>query len=151
MTRPLPASKRPLRVIGWREWVSLPDFSIAHIKAKIDTGARTSAIHAFGLEPYRERGARWVRFEVCPYQRDDRRRILVDAPVVDERGVRNSGGKVERRLVVVTCVELFDERFDIELTLARRDEMGFRMLLGRQAVRRRFLVDPGRSYRAGSP
>ncbi|MGC9505795.1 ATP-dependent zinc protease family protein [Baaleninema sp.] len=132
--------------MGWREWVALPDLDIRAIKAKIDTGARSSALHAFDIEPFTENGKPKVRFKVHPIQRDTISTAIAEAEVLDRREVRNSGGKAELRYVVLTSVELAEQRWDIELTLTNRDVMGFRMLLGRQAVRGRFLIDPGKSY-----
>ncbi|PPT08162.1 putative protein sometimes fused to ribosomal protein S6 glutaminyl transferase [Geitlerinema sp. FC II] len=132
--------------MGWREWVALPEFGIPAIKAKIDTGARSSALHAFDIEPFTENGTQKVRFQVHPIQRDTKSTAIACAEVLDRREVRNSGGKAELRYVVLTSVELAGRRWEIELTLTNRDVMGFRMLLGRQAVRGRFLVDPGQSY-----
>ena len=137
--------------IGWREWVALPDLGVTRIKAKIDTGARSSAIHAFGLEHFRRRGHDIVRFTIHPLQRTNKRVVIAEAEMVDERIVRSSNGVHALRPVIITHVELLGESWPIEVTLASRDEMGFRMLLGRQAVRSRFLIDPGRSYLAGRP
>lgn len=150
-------SPKPRRVpndyphLGWREWVALPGLGIPHIKAKIDTGARTSALHAFDME-IRQRGLRrLVRFKVHPLQRDGHTTVRAEAEVVDERRIRSSTGHVTVRPVIETEMEILGIRYPIELTLVGRDEMGFRMLLGREAMRRRFLVDPGRSYLGGRP
>lgn len=143
---PTPACPNPLPVIGWREWVSLPDLGILGIKAKIDTGARSSAIHAFEVEPFQHQGQSMVRFKVNPLQRDRTCVVVATAPLLEERIVRNSGGHAQRRIVIETPVTLGGQVWPIELTLTNRDVMGFRMLLGRQAIRRRFLVDSGRSY-----
>lgn len=140
-----------LTVVGWREWLSLPDMGIERIKAKVDTGARTSALHAFALERFEREGAPMVRFEAHPLQRDTSVVVPVEAGLVERRTVRSSSGSETLRPVVRTTVELMGRRWEIELTLIRRDPMGFRMLLGRQAVRGRFLVDPGRSYLGGEP
>ena len=136
-------------VLGWREWASLPDLGVGEIKAKLDTGARTSSLHAFDLMHFERAGRPMVRFEVHPVQRSAENAVLVEAPIVDERWVRNSGGDQELRPVIETSVRIGGRLWLIELTLTRRDEMGFRMLLGRQALKRRALVDPGRSFRAG--
>ena len=141
-------SRKPL-VIGWREWVGLPDFGIPSIKAKVDTGARTSSLHADDVEEFERKGLTYVRFKVHPEQRTRREEIAVEALLKDRRYVRPSTGKRELRPVVVTTIQLLEQRFAIELTLTSRDAMGFRMLLGRQAVRDRFVVDPGRSFLNG--
>ncbi|MGL5080896.1 MAG: ATP-dependent zinc protease family protein [Microcoleaceae cyanobacterium] len=133
-------------IIGWREWVALPELGITAIKAKIDTGARSSAIHAFHVEPFSRNNQHWVRFMMHPIQRDAHHTVAAEAKVVDERYVRNSGGHSELRIVILTTAELLGHRWPIELTLTNRDVMGFRMLLGRAAVRRRFLVDSSKSY-----
>ena len=135
--------------IGWREWLILPDLGITAIKAKVDTGARSSALHAFDVHAFEAGGKQMVRFKVHPLQRDIQTTVEAVAEVVDHRSVRSSLGEESLRPVIVTTVELLGQRFEVELTLVRRDTMGFRMLLGRQAVRRRFVVDPGCSYRNG--
>lgn len=135
--------------VGWREWVRLTDLGVAGIKAKIDTGARTSALHAFAIEPFRRKGALWVRFEVHPIQRSSAIKIKCEARAIDERAVRNSGGAVERRYIIETPLMLGDRAWPIELALANRDQMGFRMLLGRTALDGRALIEPGRSFIAG--
>ena len=140
-----------LPVIGWREWVGLPDFGIRHIKAKVDTGARSSSLHAFDLEEFERDGASWVRFQVHPVQRKKTRTVSVEAKVLELRSIRSSSGKASMRPVIVTNMKLLGITWPVELTLASRDEMGFRMLLGRTAIRRRFLVDAGRSYCGGKP
>jgi hypothetical protein len=143
--------KSGLPVIGWREWVALPDFGVKRIKVKVDTGARSSSLHAFDIHSFRRGGHEWVRFQVHPVQRKSSKSVEVEAKVLEHRSVRSSSGKASLRPVIVTDVELFGKVWQIELTLASRDEMGFRMLLGREAIRRRFLVDPGKSYYAGKP
>ncbi len=133
-------------MIGWREWVSLPDLGVPKIKAKIDTGARTSAIHAWHIQPFSVKDQPWVAFELHPNQRDNEFRMPCKAPVIGMRKIRNSGGKVELRYVISTTVRIGHLRWPIELSLTTRDEMGFRMLLGRAAMRRRLLVDPAKSF-----
>jgi hypothetical protein len=137
--------KEPLK-IGWREWVGLPDLRVGAIKAKIDTGARTSALHAYRIEPFRRGGALWLRFELHPIQRSEAMKVTCEAHAIDERTVRNSGGGVERRYIITTLLKLGDASWPIELALANRDQMGFRMLLGRTALQGRALIEPGRSY-----
>lgn len=139
---------REQQPIGWREWVALPDLGVERIKAKVDTGARTSALHAFRIEGFERDGRPWARFDVHPNQRSTAGAIVSEAPLVDRRAVRSSSGRAEHRWVVRTTLEIGGVRWPIELTLTRRDAMGFRMLLGRQALRGRALVDPGRSWLA---
>lgn len=138
-------------IIGWREWVGLPDLGTEWIKAKIDTGARSSSLHAFGIESFSKEGVEHVRFSVHPWQRSDRFAIQVEAAVIDRRSIRSSSGQSEDRPVISTGLRLGGQIHRIELTLANRDDMGFRMLIGREGIRRRYLVDPGRSYLAGKP
>ncbi len=137
------------RIIGWREWVELPDLGVAAIKAKVDTGARSSSLHAFDMERFMEDGVEMIRFSVHPAQRRRLPEATCVAPVAAERLVRNPGGREEMRPVILTTVRLGEKNWPVELNLTRRDTMGFRMLLGRQAVRKQFLVDPGRSYLSG--
>lgn len=133
-------------IIGWREWIALPTLGVQAIKAKIDTGARSSALHAFAVERFEHTGQAMVRFQAHPIQRNDDYIVTAEAVLLEERLVRNSGGQEELRPVIETLVQVGSAVWAVELTLTNRDEMGFRMLLGRQAVRRRYLVDPGRSY-----
>lgn len=137
---------RPLLTIGWREWISLPHLGIMQIKAKIDTGARSSALHAFNIKIFGEKDKQRVRFKVHPVQRDTINTVIAEADLLEWREVRNSGGKAELRPVIITAVELMGKQWPIELTLTNRDAMGFRMLLGRQAIKGRFLIDCEKSY-----
>lgn len=137
-------------VIGWREWVSLPELGIDWIKAKIDTGARTSALHTFELDVAHDHGAKVARFGVHPFQRDSDTITWCTAPVVDERSVRDSGGHQEWRFVIETPVRLAQREWPIEITLTARDTMLFRMLLGRTAMRS-LRVDPLASFLTGRP
>lgn len=137
--------------IGWREWVALPDWQVPWIKTKIDTGARTSALHAFSIEAVERNGQRWARFAIHPWQDSPKDEVVIEAPLIDHREVRSSSGSAMERPVVHANIRLAGELVPIEVTLTRRDEMGFRMLIGRQALRRRFVVDPARSYLGGRP
>lgn len=134
-------------LIGWREWVGLPELGVAWVKAKVDTGARSSSLHAWDLKVDEE--LRVVRFAVHPFQHDDAFTVPVTAELVDVRDVRSSNGDVERRPVIATRAVIGGVIAPIELSLTNRDEMGFRMLLGREALRRRFFVEPGRSFLGG--
>ena len=136
--------ERPL--VGWREWVALPELSSLPLKAKVDTGARTSTLHAFDLSLGKRNGELWVEFEVHPVQRSRAHAARVAVPVVGLRRVRSSTGHSEQRPVIRTPIRIGDHYYEIDVTLTSRDEMGFRMLVGRAAIRRRFWVDAGRSY-----
>ncbi len=138
-------------IAGWREWVSLPGLGVGWIKAKCDTGARTSAIHAFDLEELDQDGEQWVRYSVHPWQDSDDDAVACESQVVAQREVRSSSGHVEERYVVLLDLSMVGRVITAEVSLSRRDEMGFRMLIGREALRQGFLVDPGRSYLGGRP
>lgn len=131
---------------GWREWVQLPDVGIPWIKAKLDTGAQTSSIHAFDTTLFERDGGDWVRFRVRPWQRSIDDEVVVECPVEDRRHVRSSTGHVQHRYVVRMTVVLVGEEIDAEVTLTNRDQMGFRMLIGRQALRRGFDVTSSQSF-----
>lgn len=143
--RKIPKVVKALPPLGWREWVALPDLGIHQIKAKIDTGARTSAIHAFQIErPYGKR----VRFAVRPLQKSSEE-IWCEADFIEERWVSDSGGHRELRPVILTPLVLGPHRWQIEVTLTARDNMLFRMLLGRTALEDRYMVDPAESFLMG--
>lgn len=142
----LPAGAATLTTIGWREWLVLPALGIPAVKAKIDTGARSSTLHAFQLDSYRDRGAERVRFAFHPLRKRDDLALVCDTDVFDRRVVSDSGGHREKRVVIETPVRLGDQEWTIEVTLTNRDTMLFRMLLGRTALAGRYLVDSRRSY-----
>ncbi|WP_231612596.1 ATP-dependent zinc protease family protein [Novipirellula galeiformis] len=148
---PAPVTVGDQWIIGWREWVSLPSLGIRHIKAKIDTGARSSSLHAFNIETFETNGVEMVRFDVHPHQRSDAKTIVCEAPIHDIRSVRSSSGEASKRIFILTEVHWLETTWQVELTLANRYKMGFRMLLGREAVRGRMLVEPGQSYFGGRP
>lgn len=133
-------------IIGWREWVSFPAIGIEKIKAKIDTGARTSALHAFNIEEYYTDSQQKVRFKIHPLQKNNDFIVICEANVIDMRLVTDSGGHCEKRFVIETPITIGNNTFPIEVTLTDRDTMRFRMLLGRKALENRFIVDSSLSY-----
>ena len=137
--------------VGWREWVGLPEWGVDSIKAKIDTGARTSALHAFDLELFDRDDAEWVRFGVHPWQKSDGDPVVVEALRLDHRTITSSSGTRSERPVVAATMVLGGREITAEITLTRRDEMGFRMLVGREALAQGFMVDPAASYLGGKP
>ncbi len=138
------------RQLGWREWVQLPDLGLPAMKAKVDTGARTSCIHAFALDTFNRDGTDWVRFSVHPIQNSIEQEIECEAPVVDRRSVKDSGGHSEERVVIKTTILIGDWRDEIEMTLTARDNMRFRILLGRTAIKAgNFIINPALSYIQG--
>jgi len=144
-------SDSQLPIIGWRERIELPQLGIQRIKAKVDTGARSSSLHAFDLETFERSDHEFIRFHVHTKQRTNRVTVQTEARILEYRSVRSSSGKAATRPVIVTNVTLLGVTWPVELTLANRDAMGFRMLLGREAFRRRFLVDAGKSFYGGRP
>jgi hypothetical protein len=140
-------------VVGWREWVALPQADVPWVKAKIDTGARSSSIHAFDLEVFvpEDDDREWVRFSIHPWQKSDDEAHELTLPVLDTREVRSSNGQVEKRYAVALDVVLAGRTLTTVMTLSNRDEMGFRMLIGREALERGYLVDSSLSYAGGKP
>lgn len=143
---PKAGTKTALATIGWREWISLPELGIPCIKAKIDTGARTSALHAYFVEPHYKNKVLHVRFGIHPHQGDSETAIVCDAIVLEERKVTDSGGHVENRFVIETIITIGEISRKVEMTLTNRDTMKFRMLLGRTALNNLFCVNPAASY-----
>lgn len=137
-----------LITVGWREWVLLPELGLPLIKAKIDTGARTSCLHAFSVEPFEKDNKEWVRFGIHPHQRDSETEVYCEAEVIDKRVVSDSGGHKEERYVINTDLVIAGQRWPIEITLTNRDTMVFRMLLGRTAMDNKIIVNPARSFLA---
>lgn len=129
----------------------MPDLGITEVKAKVDTGADNSSLHAFNIERFEQDGVEMVRFEIHPRQRKRRPAIECVAPVAGERRVKNPGGRAELRPVIRTTLIVAGEELDALVNLTTRDEMTFRMLLGRRTVRKHFLVDPGSSYLGDRP
>ncbi len=141
--------RKQLKTIGWREWVALPDLGIRKIKAKVDTGARTSALHAFALHAFKEDGKDKIRFDIHPVQHNVMEMVTCVADIIDKRWVTDSGGHREERFVILTPLVIGKRKIPIEITLTERDTMLFRMLLGRNAIRKRFIVNPARSFVRG--
>jgi hypothetical protein len=138
-------------MLGWREWVGLPEFNITQIKSKVDTGARSSALHAFIIDPYRKGGQRWIMFAIHPLQRRTDVSIECHAPIKDRRLISDSGGHKQRRYVIETRLILGQSLITAEMTLTNRDTMLFRMLIGRTTMNNRFIIDPSASYLQGKP
>lgn len=138
-----------LITVGWREWFSLPELGLTHIKAKIDTGAKTSCLHAFEVGAYKENGEDMVRFLMHPIQKNTEIVQECKAKVIDQREVSDSGGHKEMRYVIMTKLKLPNTSWDIEVTLTNRDSMAFRMLLGRTAMEGRLIIDPRKSFMLG--
>lgn len=136
-------------VLGWREWIGFPDLGIPLIKTKVDTGARTTCLHAFSVKPFERAGSRWVRFGIHPEQNNTSVEVWCEAPLKDQRVVRDSGGHEELRYVIETTLSIGQHRLQAEINLTDRDSMKFRALLGRTAMRGHYLVDPGRSFLQG--
>ena len=150
-TKPRKIPRNPKKekvILGWREWITLPDFSKLPIKAKVDTGAKTSALHAKNIEMYYKQKNAWVSFELVPSIKL-KNPIIIKVPLVDYRTIKSSMGHRTHRPVIKTLVRVGTEEFEVEFTLVNRSMMGFRMLLGRQAIKKRFLVNPSRSFFTG--
>lgn len=140
---------KPKPLIGWQEFCALPDLELPLVKAKIDSGAKTSALHAFDIKPFTQDGEKFVRFKVQPLQRN---KLAVEciAPLVEKRYVISSNGEREKRYVILTTIVLGERSFKAELTLTSRHKMAFRMLLGRGALRKaKVAIDPAKSFLMG--
>ena len=137
------------QIIGSEEWCAFPDLGLPAIKARVDSGAKTSSIHAFNVQKFRRQGETWVSFEVHPLQNNRRIVVRCERPIVDKRVVKSSSGISETRYVILATLKIGDQAWEIELTLANRDSMGYRMLLGREAMSGRMLVDPAISFCMG--
>jgi len=138
--------KKEFQVIGWREWIGLPDLNVKKIKVKVDSGARTSSLHAFNVNIFKKGKHQYVNFFIHPEQKTNYVKLVCEAKVLEFRKVKSSNGQTELRPVIETNIRLMDQIWSVELTLTNRDEMGFRMLLGREAIRKRFLIDTGKSF-----
>lgn len=138
-------------ILGSEEYFSFPELNIPVIKARIDSGAKTSAIHALNISPFKKGDENWVKFDINPIQNDLKTIISCEAKVIDKRIVKSSSGYREHRFVIQTEIFINNEKWLIELTLTNRDSMGYRMLLGREAMMGRVLVDPEKSFVLGEP
>ncbi len=137
-------------IIGSEEWFSFKDLGIPVIKARVDTGAATSSLHAYNIQPFTRKGSTWVRFEAHPIQKNKKTVISCEALVVGQRTIKSSSGHPEQRYVIETAISYDEVEWDIEVTLTNRDSMGYRMLLGRQAMNGRMMVDPEKSFLLGA-
>lgn len=138
-------------ILGSEEWCSFPDLGIPAIKARVDSGAKTSSLHAINIAPFVKNDAKWVKFDINPIQNNVRTIIHCEAPLIDKRIVKSSSGYREQRYVIQTILKLGNQTWEIEMTLTNRDSMGFRMLLGREAMIGRVIVDPEKQYLLESP
>ncbi len=138
-------------ILGSEEWCSFPELGIPTIKARVDSGAKTSALHAINISPFIKNDMNWVKFDINPIQNNLKTVIHCEAPLVDKRIVKSSSGFREQRYVIQTSLEIGNKIWNIEMTLTNRDSMGFRMLLGREAMSGRILVDPEKKYLLGQP
>ena len=134
------------RTVGWREWAALPGLGVKALRTKVDTGAVTSSLHATDIEEFGKKGDPWVRFRLYAGPKGSRKNQIAEAPLVGIRRIRNSIGRAESRPVIKEKVRLAGRCWTVEFTLTDRKDMDYPMLLGRQAIARRFLVDPGRSW-----
>lgn len=142
-------TREPKILIGWNEWCALPALGIPAIKAKIDTGAKTSALHAFNLEAFYKNGKKYVHFQIHPLQNNNTLRMDCQSLIIDDRQIMSSNGHKEQRYVIITPMQLGSVCFDIELTLSNRDPLQFRMLLGREALSHRVEINPARAQLQG--
>lgn len=140
-----------LPIIGWREWVGLPDLNVSWIKTKVDTGARSCSLHASNIKEFTKDGIQFVEFRLHPHQRKPELFVQTTAKVFDTRKVKSSSGETTNRPVILTRISLMGQIWAVELTLANREGMGFRMLLGREAFRGKFIVDSDNSFYNGKP
>ena len=138
------------KIIGWKEWFAFEKLGLPAINGKIDTGAKTSSLHAFNIEHFVKSGIDYVKFEIHPIQKDKNVVRTCTAKVIDYRYVSDSGGKKEKRYVIKSPMKIGKKTIIIEITLANRDSMAFRMLLGREAIKKaNMLVDPSKSFLQG--
>lgn len=144
-------TKPPKLIAGWREWARLPDLGVERIKVKLDTGARTSSLHAFDITTFTHGGDDWVQFDIHPIQEDETITQRCVSPIIDYRWITSSTGHKQKRFIISTTLEIGEFSALIELSLAKRDEMGFGMLVGRKALKKRILVDPSHSFLLSDP
>lgn len=138
--------KIPFAIVGWCENVRFPNLGDCTIKAKVDTGAQTSALHAWKIKSFDKDGEQWITFEIHPRQKTKEGKIMCEAKVLTKKDIKSSNGQVESRYTIRTPAIIGQHQYDVDLTLTNRDEMGFRMLLGRKAIKGRFLVDCAHAY-----
>ncbi len=136
-------------IIGSEEWCGFSTLGVPAIKARVDSGAKTSSIHAFDIKVFKRKGERWVRFDIHPLQKNRKTNVRCEAPVVDRRSVKSSSGESGKRYVIRAPMVIGGHEWEVELTLANRDSMGYRMLLGREAMSNRVLIDPSDGFLLG--
>lgn len=140
---------KDMLIIGAEEWCTFPSLGIPAVKARVDSGAKTSSLHAFNIEKFAKNSNAWVRFEIHPLQKDKKISIICEAEIIDKRKVKSTSGISEKRFVVQVPLCIGSDTWDVEVTLTNRDSMGYRMLLGREAMMNRFLIDPSSSFLMG--
>lgn len=145
-----PEPSEPLKILGSEEWCALPDLALPALKARVDSGAKTSSLHAFNIKTHKKQGIFRICFDVHPLQGDMKTVVTCSAQVKARRMVKSSSGVSERRYVIETSISLGGTLWNIEVTLTNRDAMGYRMLLGREAMEGRFLINPAESFALGS-
>lgn len=145
-TEKIKEARKNKDILGWREWVSLPELGVDLIKVKVDTGAKNSALHAYNSSLIKKNGENWIHFEVHPEQSNNDTVKSCAVRLIDQRWVTNSGGTSEKRFVIETPIRIGCREWPIIITLTNRDEMGFRMLVGRSAIKGKYMVDPARSF-----
>ncbi len=144
-------AKYPTVIIGANEWIGLPQLSISRLRAKVDTGAKTSALHVSDIEVFRKRAQDWIRYRVAIGSPRPNRYVNCESRIIDKRNIRNTSGELEERYIITTQLLIGATRWDAEISLTSRKKMRYRMLLGRTAMSHHALVDPGRRYLQGMP
>ncbi|HMQ11372.1 MAG TPA: RimK/LysX family protein [Oligoflexia bacterium] len=138
--------KSNLSIIGWREWIALPDLKVRKIKAKIDSGARTSSLHAHKLKVLKKNNEEYAQFYIYPQQDSSKEKVLCEEKILEYRKIKSSNGITEKRPIIQTYIKINEKLWLVDLSLSNRDEMGFRILLGRTSISKKFLIDVSKSF-----